>query len=146
MRWAGGALAGSLIVGAGVIATLVATSSTPPAPSPAVFVTTTSSPPSTSTSTSSTSSTSSSTSTTTTVPAELGEWWRVAMCEEHGADDPIFGYFGIYPSTWAAFGGTVYAPTAGGATELEQVDVAETIQADAGLAGYVPDAYGCAPW
>ena len=71
----------------------------------------------------------------------IGAWQRVAICEEGGANDPTFGYFGIEPSTWASFGGTQYSPTAGGATEDEQVVIANRISG-----GNVPDANGCGSW
>lgn len=47
------------------------------------------------------------------------------------------GYFGILPPTWQAYGGTQFAPTAGGATWAEQVQIAESIQANP------PDVGGC---
>jgi hypothetical protein len=65
----------------------------------------------------------------------------VATCEEGGRNDPNFGYFGIMPSSWAAYGGTKYAPLAGGATYDEQVSVADAISG-----GWVPDGSGCASW
>jgi hypothetical protein len=68
-------------------------------------------------------------------------WWRVALCEEGGRNDPTYGYFGILPSSWLAYGGGAYAPTAGGMPWDTQVAIAERING-----GYVPDAQGCASW
>jgi hypothetical protein len=79
--------------------------------------------------------------TTTTTPPESSIWWRVARCEEGGANDPTYGYFGIHVDSWLAYGGADYAPTPGGATYAQQVDVAQRIDG-----AYVPDAYGCASW
>lgn len=68
-------------------------------------------------------------------------WSRVAMCEEGGRNDPTFGYYGITPQSWAAYGGTAYATMAGGASQAEQQEIADRING-----GYVPDANGCASW
>lgn len=81
------------------------------------------------------------TTTTTTAPPTSSVWWRVAVCEERGTNDATFGYFGIYVSSWLAYGGGQYAPTPSGATYWQQVDIAERIDGS-----YVPDAYGCASW
>lgn len=70
-----------------------------------------------------------------------GPWSRVATCEEGGANNPTFGYFGIMPSSWAAYGGTAYSSTAGGSSWDTQVMIANKISG-----GNVPDAYGCASW
>jgi hypothetical protein len=70
-----------------------------------------------------------------------GAWSRVATCEEGGSNDPTYGYFGIMPSSWAAYGGAQYAPLAGGASYDEQVSVAEHI-----TGGWVPDGSGCSSW
>lgn len=71
--------------------------------------------------------------------APSGPWLKVAICEESGRNDPTYGYLGILPSTWVYFGGTKYAPLAGGATWQEQVAIAERVQSD------VPDQNGCDP-
>lgn len=55
-------------------------------------------------------------------------WWATARCEEGGRNDPTFGYLGIYPATWHAYGGPT--ATAGDADFWTQVQVAERIQAD----------------
>lgn len=69
--------------------------------------------------------------TTTTVPATSGGsdagWNQVAICEEGGRNDPTYGYFGIYTSTWAAYGGTAYSPTAGGSSWATQVMIGDKI-------------------
>ncbi len=70
------------------------------------------------------------------------EWQRVAMCEEGGANDPTYGYFGILPSTWNSFGMT---GTAGQYDEDTQISVAQQIVND-GYGGQVPDANGCSGW
>ena len=69
-------------------------------------------------------------------------WWQTAECEESGNNDPTYGYFGIYPSTWASYGGTQFAPTAGGATYAEQEQVGMAIE------GRPPDPTGecLGPW
>lgn len=83
-------------------------------------------------------------STTTTAPASLGAspeevdaWQQTAICEESGNNDPSFGYYGIYPSTWRAFGGTAFAPVAGQASKPEQVEIGMRIE------GHPPDQGGC---
>jgi hypothetical protein len=73
--------------------------------------------------------------------ADVGAWQRVASCEEGGNDDPTYGYYGITPGSWAAYGGTQYASTAGGATQEQQVAIADRISG-----GAVPDANGCSGW
>lgn len=70
-----------------------------------------------------------------------GKWDRLAQCEA-GGDWSINtgnGYSGgiqASPSTWAAFGGTKYAPTAGQATKAQQIEIGEKI-----LAGQGPGAW-----
>ena len=71
----------------------------------------------------------------------IGDWQRVATCEEGGQNDATYGYFGITPQSWAAYGGTQYSGTAGGASQAEQVVIANRISG-----GSVPDANGCASW
>lgn len=68
-------------------------------------------------------------------------WARVRTCEEGGRDDPNFGYYGIYPSSWLAYGGGQFSSSAGGATLVEQTYIAVKIDG-----GYVPDGSGCAAW
>jgi Transglycosylase-like domain len=77
----------------------------------------------------------------TPVVNNSGSWTRVAVCEEGGSNSPTFGYFGIMPSSWAAYGGTAYSPTAGGSSWDTQVMIANQISG-----GVVPDANGCGSW
>jgi hypothetical protein len=112
----------------------IAASSVTEAASPTVTTVTT--PPSPSGSTSPT-------TTTTTAPAASGadaDWQQVSICEEGGSNSPTFGYFGIMPSTWAAYGGTAYSPLAGGSDWATQVMIGDKINggppwAPAGCAG-----------
>lgn len=71
--------------------------------------------------------------------APAGPWWRVALCEEGGRDDATYGYLGITPATWRAYGGLQFAPLAGGAAWRSQVRVAARIEGR-----FVPDQSGCA--
>jgi hypothetical protein len=88
--------------------------------------------------------------TTTTIPApppvvsppgasasEVAAWQQTAQCEEGGRNDPTFGYFGIYPNSWRAFGGARFATVAGQATQAEQVEIGMAIE------GHPPDIGGC---
>ncbi len=64
-------------------------------------------------------------------------WDQIAQCESGGnwAIDTGNGYSGglqFSPSTWAAYGGTAYAPTASGATREQQIAVAQRVQAAQG--------------
>ncbi len=64
-------------------------------------------------------------------------WDQLAQCESGGnwAADTGNGYSGglqFHPQTWAAHGGTQYAPTAAGATREQQIAVAERVQASQG--------------
>jgi Transglycosylase-like domain len=77
----------------------------------------------------------------TPVSSSGSSWQRVAMCEEGGSNNPTFGYFGIMPGSWAAYGGTAYSPTAGGSNWDTQVMIANRISG-----GVVPDANGCHSW
>ncbi len=65
------------------------------------------------------------------------DWDRLAQCESGGnwAIDTGNGYQGglqFSPSTWAAYGGTAYAPSANLATREEQIVVAERVLAAQG--------------
>lgn len=64
-------------------------------------------------------------------------WQQVAICEEGGNNNPTMGYYGIQPSTWQAYGGGQYSSTAGGATQSEQLAIAQQIQSTP------PDQGGC---
>lgn len=82
-----------------------------------------------------------------TLPAHAvseSTWDAVAQCESGGnwSIDTGNGYSGglqFSPSTWAAYGGTQYAPTAGQATKSQQIAIAEKT-----LAGQGAGAWGCA--
>ncbi|WKD61630.1 Resuscitation-promoting factor Rpf2 precursor [Corynebacterium ciconiae DSM 44920] len=64
-------------------------------------------------------------------------WDQIAQCESGGnwSIDTGNGYSGglqFAPSTWQAYGGGQYAPTAGQATREQQIDVAQRVQAAQG--------------
>ncbi|BCL19506.1 transglycosylase family protein [Streptomyces tuirus] len=65
--------------------------------------------------------------------ADSGVWDRIAQCES-GGDWHINtgnGYYGglqFTPSTWNAYGGTAYAPTADRASRSQQIAVATKVQ------------------
>ena len=81
--------------------------------------------------------------TTTTTEDYDHRFDRVAMCESGGWRVLGAAYpdsLGINAYNWHAFGGgSDLSPAA-------QVAVAERLLAANGLAGWVPDANGCAPW
>ncbi|MFE9658969.1 transglycosylase family protein [Streptomyces sp. NPDC005955] len=69
--------------------------------------------------------------------ATAAEWDRVAQCESGGnwSINTGNGYYGgvqFSASTWAAFGGTKYAPTANLATKAQQIEIAEKVLAGQG--------------
>ncbi|WP_128890166.1 resuscitation-promoting factor [Corynebacterium pelargi] len=69
--------------------------------------------------------------------ANGGVWDQIAQCESGGnwAIDTGNGYSGglqFADSTWAAHGGTAYAPRASQATREQQIAVAERVQASQG--------------
>ncbi|MER6615256.1 transglycosylase family protein [Streptomyces xantholiticus] len=78
--------------------------------------------------------------------AEASTWDRVAECESGGAWSADFGngfYGGLQFSqeTWAAYGGTAYAPSADLASRSQQIAVAEKV-----LAAEGPEAWpACGP-
>ncbi|WP_269856160.1 LysM peptidoglycan-binding domain-containing protein [Streptomyces sp. RPT161] len=87
--------------------------------------------------------------------ADSGVWDRIASCES-GGDWHINtgnGYFGglqFSASTWAAYGGTNYAPNASEASRSEQIAVASRVQAAQGWGAWPvcssqAGAYGGAP-
>ena len=66
-----------------------------------------------------------------------GEWDQVARCESGGnwSINTGNGYHGglqFNPGTWAAYGGTQYAPTADLATREQQIAIAEKTHAAQG--------------
>ncbi|MEV7419182.1 transglycosylase family protein [Streptomyces sp. NPDC089919] len=69
--------------------------------------------------------------------ATTSEWDRVAACESGGnwSINTGNGYYGglqFSPSTWAAYGGTNYAPQANQASKSAQIAVAEKVLASQG--------------
>ncbi|MEV6356549.1 transglycosylase family protein [Streptomyces hydrogenans] len=69
--------------------------------------------------------------------ATASEWDRVAQCESGGnwSINTGNGYYGglqFSASTWAAYGGTSYAPTANQASKSQQIAVAEKVLAGQG--------------
>ncbi|GGZ23993.1 transglycosylase [Streptomyces inusitatus] len=69
--------------------------------------------------------------------ATAAEWDKVAQCESGGnwSINTGNGYYGglqFSASTWAAYGGTAYAPTADKATKAQQIQTAEKVLAGQG--------------
>lgn len=64
-------------------------------------------------------------------------WDSIAQCESGGnwainTGNGFYGGLQFTASTWAAYGGTAYAPTANLATREQQIDVAKKVQAGQG--------------
>ncbi|MFI6036427.1 transglycosylase family protein [Streptomyces sp. NPDC051315] len=89
--------------------------------------------------------------------ADGGVWDRIAQCESGGnwhinTGNGYYGGLQFSASTWRAYGGTAYAPTADRATRAQQIAVATKVQrgqgwgawptcsARAGASGSAPDA------
>ncbi|MFD7134441.1 transglycosylase family protein [Streptomyces sp. NPDC059894] len=89
--------------------------------------------------------------------ADSGVWDRIAQCESGGnwhinTGNGYYGGLQFSASTWRAYGGTAYAPTADRATRAQQISVATEVQraqgwgawptcsARAGASGGAPDA------
>ncbi|MFE8941853.1 MULTISPECIES: transglycosylase family protein [unclassified Streptomyces] len=69
--------------------------------------------------------------------ATASEWDRVAQCESGGnwsinTGNGFYGGLQFTNSTWAAFGGTAYAPRADQASKSQQIAVAEKVLAGQG--------------
>ncbi|MFC9431102.1 transglycosylase family protein [Streptomyces sp. NPDC056987] len=69
--------------------------------------------------------------------ATASEWDRVAQCESGGnwsinTGNGFYGGLQFTPSTWAAYGGTAYAPRADQASKSQQIAVAEKVLAGQG--------------
>ncbi|QMU76166.1 peptidoglycan DD-metalloendopeptidase family protein [Streptacidiphilus sp. PB12-B1b] len=69
--------------------------------------------------------------------AAPGVWGKVAACESGGnwSADTGNGYFGglqFSASTWSAYGGDAYAPTADRASEAEQIGIAQRVLREQG--------------
>lgn len=66
--------------------------------------------------------------------APTSTWDRVAQCESTGrwninTGNGFYGGLQFTPSTWAAFGGTKFAPRADLATKAQQIATAERVLA-----------------
>jgi hypothetical protein len=84
-------------------------------------------------------------------PEVMKQWNRVAICETGGNwkmhGSRYSGGIGFRNDVWTEYGGQKYAPHAGLATPEEQVLIARTIQARAGVPNFVPDQDGrCRGW
>ncbi|MFD0277437.1 transglycosylase family protein [Kitasatospora sp. NPDC127111] len=69
--------------------------------------------------------------------APTSSWDAVAQCESGGnwsisTGNGFYGGLQFTPSTWAAYGGTAYAPQANRATREQQISVAEKVLASQG--------------
>ncbi|WP_395292882.1 transglycosylase family protein [Kitasatospora hibisci] len=69
--------------------------------------------------------------------APTSAWDAVAQCESGGnwsisTGNGFYGGLQFTPSTWAAYGGTAYAPQANQATRAQQISVAEKVLASQG--------------
>lgn len=96
------------------------------------------------TSTASTTTTTFAPTTTTTDPTTFAAWSRVAVCENGGWNPPQGA---AYPNSLGISAVNYYANGGdGNMSPAAQIAVAQRIEANAGLAGYVPDQSGCAAW
>lgn len=83
-----------------------------------------------------------------TASAEGMNWDAVAKCESSGnwqinTGNGYYGGLQFAASTWKAYGGTAYAPTANGASREQQIAVAERVLASQGRNAWpVCNAYG----
>ncbi|GAA2115278.1 resuscitation-promoting factor protein RpfA [Kitasatospora saccharophila] len=69
--------------------------------------------------------------------ADVSTWDKVAQCESTGdwsinTGNGFYGGLQFTSSTWAAFGGTAYAPQANQATKAQQIEIAEKVLASQG--------------
>ncbi|MCF3963871.1 transglycosylase family protein [Streptomyces fuscigenes] len=69
--------------------------------------------------------------------ASVSEWDTVAQCESGGnwsinTGNGFFGGLQFTSSTWAAYGGTAYAPQANQATKAQQIAIGEKVLAGQG--------------
>jgi resuscitation-promoting factor RpfA len=76
-------------------------------------------------------------SATSASAASVSEWDQVAQCESGGnwsinTGNGFYGGLQFTNSTWAAYGGTAYAPQANEATQSQQIAVAEKVLAGQG--------------
>ncbi|MFK8845786.1 transglycosylase family protein [Streptomyces sp. Ac-502] len=87
--------------------------------------------------------------------ADGGVWDRIARCESSGnwhinTGNGFSGGLQFTHSTWRAYGGTAYAPTAAGASRAQQIAVASRVQASQGWGAWPTcaaraGAYGSTP-
>ncbi|MFI5757511.1 transglycosylase family protein [Streptomyces sp. NPDC051569] len=75
--------------------------------------------------------------TTSASAATTSEWDRVAQCESTGnwsinTGNGFYGGLQFTSSTWAAYGGTAYAPRADLASKSQQITIAEKVLAGQG--------------
>ncbi|MBD0838114.1 MULTISPECIES: transglycosylase family protein [unclassified Streptomyces] len=87
--------------------------------------------------------------------ADPGVWDRIAQCESGGnwhinTGNGYYGGLQFSASTWRAYGGTAYAPTADRATKSQQIAVATKVQRGQGWGAWPTcsaraGAYGSAP-
>jgi nucleoid-associated protein YgaU len=87
--------------------------------------------------------------------ADGGVWDRIAQCESGGnwhinTGNGYYGGLQFSASTWRAYGGTAYAPTADQATRSQQIAVATQVQRAQGWGAWPvcsarAGAYGSAP-
>ncbi|MET9829993.1 transglycosylase family protein [Streptomyces sp. NPDC006385] len=87
--------------------------------------------------------------------ADGGVWDRIAQCESGGnwhinTGNGYYGGLQFAASTWRAYGGTAYAPTADQATKSQQIAVATKVQRAQGWGAWPTcsaraGAYGSAP-
>ncbi|GAA3240083.1 LysM peptidoglycan-binding domain-containing protein [Streptomyces sp. XM83C] len=87
--------------------------------------------------------------------ADSGVWDRIAQCESGGnwhinTGNGYYGGLQFSASTWRAYGGTAYAPTADKATRAQQIAVAAKVQRSQGWGAWPvcsarAGAYGSAP-
>lgn len=71
----------------------------------------------------------------------VAKWQQVAICEVSGRwsmEGPVYSGIGFSNVNWNKFGGTLFAPRAGGATPVQQVLVGMRITQT-----WIPDQYGC---
>jgi resuscitation-promoting factor RpfA len=78
---------------------------------------------------------------TTPAHADSVNWDAIAQCESGGnwSINTGNGYYGglqFSQGTWAAYGGTAYAPTASGASRSAQIAVAEKVLAGQGIGAW----------
>ncbi|MEG3629192.1 transglycosylase family protein [Streptomyces poriticola] len=95
------------------------------------------------------------TATGTAGAADSGVWDRIAQCESGGnwhinTGNGYYGGLQFAASTWRAYGGTAYAPTADRATRSQQIAVATKVQRAQGWGAWPTcsqraGAYGSAP-